>query len=347
MVGNARGQEMKRLLLILVLIGLLIVGCNGNEDTPVPSPTPTQGPTSVVGVSPTPTEVPTLTEEQPASSLCSPTLPDGARLTPADTIMLPDVGDTGVTLKCKILNPLAFVQLGVQEALADAGVFPSDDELKKVAGLEPLTPEPTLPPVPLPSPSPHPKPIVPFVVPPQIVPTPIVVVPTVTVSDQTPEISISELEKQIHDLTNVQRSTHGLSSVSWNPAVSDIARNHSQDMANREYFSHTNPEGLGPCDRFEQAGYPIRQIPTDGKHYILGCSENIFQGNLVKKNWYVNGSYSHSEYYTLDELAVQTVDGWMNSTGHRENILTEYWSSEGIGIAIADDGKVYITQNFS
>ncbi len=54
---------MKKLLLILGLIGLLIAGCNGNEDTPAPSPTPTQGPTSIVEVSPTPTEVPTLTEE--------------------------------------------------------------------------------------------------------------------------------------------------------------------------------------------------------------------------------------------------------------------------------------------
>ncbi|MCP4608381.1 MAG: CAP domain-containing protein, partial [Planctomycetes bacterium] len=74
-----------------------------------------------------------------------------------------------------------------------------------------------------------------------------VVGPEVTVSDQPLEINISELEKQIHDLINAQRNTHGLSSVSWNPAVSDIARNHSQDMANRGYFSHTNLEGLEPC----------------------------------------------------------------------------------------------------
>ncbi|MCP4609257.1 MAG: hypothetical protein GY845_11140 [Planctomycetes bacterium] len=69
---------MKQLLLILGLLCLLIVGCSDNKDTPVPSPTPTQRPTSVVEVSPTPIEVPTLTEEPIVTP--SPTLTSASEL---------------------------------------------------------------------------------------------------------------------------------------------------------------------------------------------------------------------------------------------------------------------------
>ena len=46
------------------------------------------------------------------------------------------------------------------------------------------------------------------------------------------------------------------------------------------------------------------------------------------------------------KIAETTVKGWMNSPGHRKNILTPHWRSEGIGIAISPDDKVYITENF-
>jgi len=61
----------------------------------------------------------------------------------------------------------------------------------------------------------------------------------------------------------------------------------------------------------------------------------------------LGGVYTHSDYYTLEELAAQAVASWMDSPGHRENILTDYWLAEGIGIVIAPDGRVYVTENFN
>ena len=49
---------------------------------------------------------------------------------------------------------------------------------------------------------------------------------------------------------------------------------------------------------------------------------------------------------TLEDLALQIVDGWMNSPGHMENILTETYDREGIGIGIGAEESVWITQNF-
>jgi uncharacterized protein YkwD len=49
---------------------------------------------------------------------------------------------------------------------------------------------------------------------------------------------------------------------------------------------------------------------------------------------------------TMEEIASQVVNGWMNSPGHRENILNARYDREGIGIAVSSDGKVYVTQNF-
>ncbi len=150
------------------------------------------------------------------------------------------------------------------------------------------------------------------------------------------EINIAELEIQIHNLTNTERTKQGLSPLSWDAQLNIVARKHSEDMARRNYFNHTSPEGFGPADRCKQAGLIIQ-----------GCAENIFQCTLAKADWYKNGVLAYTEYYTQKEIASLVVNSWMNSPGHRQNILAASWTSEGVGIGISSDGKVYITQDFS
>jgi len=171
--------------------------------------------------------------------------------------------------------------------------------------------------------------------------------PTATTADQFLEIDIHELEKQVHELINVERNVRGLSTLSWNTALSDIARRHSQDMVDREYYDHINPEGLDPCDRFEKAGYSIPRIPTSENRYMLGCAENIARVSLEEKRWYRDDVYAYSDYRSQQEVAVIIVKGWMNCTGHRENILGQYLTSEGIGVAVSNNGMIYITEDFS
>jgi uncharacterized protein YkwD len=158
-----------------------------------------------------------------------------------------------------------------------------------------------------------------------------------------PSITISELEKNIHDLINRERQKHGLSPLLWNDTLSIIARKHSQDMANRNYFSHNAPEGHDFSYRYGQAGYSCA-VHGQGNIYYMGA-ENIFQNNLYDRVVFVDG-VAHYDWNSEGKIATTTVRGWMDSKGHRKNILTPHWRSEGIGVAIAPDGKVYITQNF-
>ena len=154
-----------------------------------------------------------------------------------------------------------------------------------------------------------------------------------------PKISISSLELQIHSLINQERNKNGLTSLSYDSRLADIARAHSQDMANKNYFSHDSPEGADLSARFAAAGYSPQKIPG------IYSGENIFLGNLVSSIRYVNSIPSYN-WNTQDDLAQTTVQGWMNSPGHRKNILTSSFHAEGIGIAISNDNQVYVTEDF-
>lgn len=115
-------------------------------------------------------------------------------------------------------------------------------------------------------------------------------------------------------------------------------------MASRNYFSHTNLIGQSPTDRGATVGYDCRK--DYGSYYTYGLAENIFQGSLYSQYWTRNGVVVRKDYHSLDELASLVVDGWMDSPGHRQNIVDTSYDSEGIGVAIDSDEKVYVTQNF-
>jgi uncharacterized protein YkwD/Zn ribbon nucleic-acid-binding protein len=159
-----------------------------------------------------------------------------------------------------------------------------------------------------------------------------------------PEISTADLEQKIHLLINAERQKHGLASLSWDVALANIARYHSQDMAIRGYFSHDTPEGVDPTGRAASHGYRCQK--TVGNLIYSGVAENLFQNNLYDRVWYTGGIPTSYEWNSMDEIAESTVNGWMASMGHRQNILTGMYDREGIGIAISSDDKVYITQNF-
>lgn len=157
-----------------------------------------------------------------------------------------------------------------------------------------------------------------------------------------PALNIGELEKEIHSLINKERQNQGLSLLSWNNTLSRTARKHSQDMAKRSYFSHNSPEGHDFSYRYRQEGY---SCGVSVKETIYMGAENIFQNNLYDRVVYV-GRVARYDWNTMRKIAESTVQGWMNSPGHRKNILTPHWRSEGIGVAISPDDKVYITENF-
>lgn len=158
-----------------------------------------------------------------------------------------------------------------------------------------------------------------------------------------PKIIIPELEALVHNLINSERAKQGLHTLRFDRDIAAIARNHSVDMARMGYFSHTNPQGQDSTDRGANAGYDC--IKDYGSYYTHGLAENIYQGWLASSITYINGSPIH-DWNNQEEIAAIAVEGWMKSSGHRENILDASYDRTGIGVAIAKDGKVYLTQNF-
>jgi uncharacterized protein YkwD len=114
-------------------------------------------------------------------------------------------------------------------------------------------------------------------------------------------------------------------------------------MAERGYFAHDNLLGQGPSERAVKQGYVCRK--NYGSYYTEGVAENIFQNWLYSSTTYI-GPIPVKNYVSPEQIATSTVDGWMKSPGHRENIVNRDYDRVGTGVAISKDEKVYITQNF-
>lgn len=114
------------------------------------------------------------------------------------------------------------------------------------------------------------------------------------------------LGQQVTDLVNAERAKAGCSPVTENGTLDRAAQGHSDDMAARNFFDHTNPDGAGPGDRITAAGY----------HWST-YGENIAYGQQ-------------------DPASV--MDSWMHSDGHRRNILNCSFKEIGVGVNHAPGG---------
>ncbi len=121
-------------------------------------------------------------------------------------------------------------------------------------------------------------------------------------------------EQEVLALANGARTSMGLSQLTCDPLMTTVARAHSQDMCDQGYFDHTALDGRSPFDRMRDAGV---RFGTAG--------ENIAQGQR-----------GPSEVHTA----------WMNSAGHRMNILGGGYRRLGVGLAECG-GRMYWTQVFA
>ncbi len=158
-----------------------------------------------------------------------------------------------------------------------------------------------------------------------------------------PVIDPYELERQIHDLINEERNKTGWSSLKWSHDLANVARRHSQYLAELNegikldiYIDHEDQDGEYHDDRLKNYGV----------FYFNMSAENIY-GISIVKSFYIGSENTPAEYYTLKEIANKSVEGWMNSPGHRENILTQEFDETGIGVATDPNRTNYIiTQVF-
>jgi len=146
-------------------------------------------------------------------------------------------------------------------------------------------------------------------------------------------------------LINIQRQQNGLSTLSYDSFLANIARGHSYDMSLRNFFEHTNPDGMNARARGDWAGYPcVRDYET---YYTSGISENLYQGYRYQTYLTApNGTIVSYNWSSIEFIANQAVNGWMNSEGHRENILDYHFQQEGIGVSFSSYDKIYVTENF-
>jgi uncharacterized protein YkwD len=159
------------------------------------------------------------------------------------------------------------------------------------------------------------------------------------------EFNRENVEYLIHEHINEVRAERDLSRLSFDTGLREIARYHSEDMASSGYFAHTSPDGESMGDRYQKFGYQC-QVSSGGNQYTTG-GENLAKTYYQARISLQNGSTVY--YDSPGELAQGVVQQWMNSEGHRENILKPYWENEGIGVTITEeDGAtaVYVTQNF-
>ena len=146
-----------------------------------------------------------------------------------------------------------------------------------------------------------------------------------------------EIAHLVHQLANRERESRGIPRLSYDHHLAFIARGHSRDMAHHNYLGHVNGHGESPTDRATRKGYRF-----DGVTYS-GISENCHQ------LWSTGQDRSGKKYRKdLRQMATEAVRGWMDSPGHRSNILNAKYQVEGVGFARSRKhrGKVYLTQKF-
>jgi uncharacterized protein YkwD len=131
-------------------------------------------------------------------------------------------------------------------------------------------------------------------------------------------VYISGLEQRIFALINQKRIQNGLKPLLWNERVARIARLHSNNMAINNFFSHA---GL------------------DGKHVDGRAKLTRFNDwRVISENIAFNRGY--------EDPAVHAVESWMNSEGHRKNLLQKNWDATGVGVGVTTGGAFYFTQVF-
>ncbi|PSL42441.1 putative YkwD family protein [Salsuginibacillus halophilus] len=125
---------------------------------------------------------------------------------------------------------------------------------------------------------------------------------------------MSAFEQEVVDLTNEERAAQGLAPLEPHNELANVAEIKSEDMRDNNYFSHDSPTYGSPFDMLETYGVNYRT-----------AGENIAAGQRTPE---------------------EVVDGWMNSDGHRANILDESYTHIGIGHAEGGSYQHYWTQMF-
>lgn len=153
----------------------------------------------------------------------------------------------------------------------------------------------------------------------------------VTACDGAP-VDLSGAERELLELHNEVRTEHGAPELCYQRDLAEAAKGHSEDMLERDYFAHVSPDGREPAERILAAGY----------------------GKVGYRSWRVA-----ENLYRIEGLGAEpdrdgvegAVAGWLESRGHRENLLDPALGEVGFGVASdgfagASGSEAVYTANF-
>jgi uncharacterized protein YkwD len=120
--------------------------------------------------------------------------------------------------------------------------------------------------------------------------------------------------REVFELTNLEREARGIPPLHWDDRAAEAAYEHCWDMHLRDFFHHVNPDGQDPGDRLAEVGVEFRY-----------AGENIARGQLTPR---------------------EVVRAWMESPGHRENMLSPAWTHVGVGVHSGAERGPWWAQEF-
>ncbi len=124
-----------------------------------------------------------------------------------------------------------------------------------------------------------------------------------------------ELALEVFRQTNDVRVAQGLAPLLWSEPASQVAYEHAIDMRIRDFYAHTNPDGLEPCDRLGQAG-----VPMD-----VCIGENVARG---------------------EDTPALAITAWLGSDTHRALLLTPIVTHLGVGVHAGAGGPWWVQEFF-
>ncbi len=131
-------------------------------------------------------------------------------------------------------------------------------------------------------------------------------------------INIGSVERAAFRLLNQKRTENGLHSLMWSDDLERVARIHSQNMADLQFFSHKGIDGKMVSDRADCLGVGNWRSIGENIAFTRGFSDPV----------------------------EKAVDLWLDSPSHRQNLMDQNWKESAVGVAVAVDGSYYFTQVF-
>lgn len=307
-------KKLRFLLAILIVVNILLAGCKINVGSPsVPSQDPTSRPPLES------TEPSRGPDDSPVPTDILDPWPSPANTEDPDLSAMP----TDIPTESPTPSPTPKATpspTSTPKATKKPRPTPTaTPEPTATPTVGPITPKPTATPTPEPTEKPTPSPTA---------------SPTQKPTALDVDIDfLSQVESEIVRLCNIEREKLGLKPLISNPRLDEIARYKSEEMGLYNYFEHKSPI----------SGYQSWDLAKK----VFAYEYRSFGENIWMKRATASNPKQYLPTFKANITASEIVDGWMNSDGHRENILSTKYGKIGVGVVVCSDLRAYATQVFS